>query len=112
MKTAARTLRHRRVRALVRGTADRPRLVVFRGSKVVSAQLVDDASQKVLASVTTQGKKPQPANVDTAKQLGGEIAKRAQAKKISEVVFDRAGFAYHGIVKAIAEGAREGGLKV
>lgn len=112
MKTLARSKRHDRVRSRIAGTAERPRLVVFRGAKTLSAQLVDDAAGKVLLTVTTAGKKPQPANTDAGTKLGAELAKRAAAKKVTTVVFDRAGYAYHGVVKAIADGAREGGLKL
>lgn len=107
MKTAARQSRHSRVRSRVAGTAERPRLVVFRGATTVSAQLIDDASGTVLASAV--GRK---ATVETGKQVGTALAKAAQAKKIDRAVFDRAGYAYHGVVKAVAEAAREGGVKI
>lgn len=107
MKTVARQARHRRVRTRVAGTAERPRLVVFRGSRTLSAQLIDDASGQTLFTVREAG-----VSVDTAKQVGAAVAKQAAAKKVTEVVFDRAGYAYHGNVRAIAEAAREGGLKL
>jgi large subunit ribosomal protein L18 len=107
MKTIARTSRHRRVRARVAGTAERPRLVVFRGTKTMSAQLVDDQAGTVLASAAEPA-----ATVAAGTKLGTAIAKSAKTKKIAAVVFDRAGYAYHGAVKAVAEAAREGGLTV
>jgi large subunit ribosomal protein L18 len=112
MKTEARERRHGRVRARLSGTAERPRLVVFRGSKILTAQLVDDAAQNVLLTVTTQGKKQPPLGAEAATQLGKKVAEGAKAAKISTVVFDRAGYRYHGLVKAVAEAAREGGLKL
>lgn len=112
MKTLARTRRHARIRSRINGTADRPRLVVFRGTKTLSAQLVDDVAGTILVTVTTAGKKPEPTNVAGAGKLGQALAKKAKTKKISTVVFDRAGYAYHGVVKALADGAREGGLTI
>lgn len=118
MKTLARQARHARVRSRISGTAGRPRLVVFRGSKTLSAQLVDDTAGKTLLTVTTAGKKPATkaghptVSVETAGKLGEELAKKASTRKISTVVFDRAGYQYHGVVKAVADGARQGGLKL
>ena len=107
MKTIARQRRHNRVRSVINGNAERPRLVVFRGNKTVSAQLVDDATGKVLLTAS------QPkASLASATAVGTDLAKQAKTKKVSTVVFDRAGYRYHGIVKAIAEAAREGGLKI
>lgn len=107
MKTESRNLRHARVRAIVHGTAERPRLVVFRGTKTLGAQLVDDVSGKTLAS-----RQVKPATVAQAAALGTEIAKAASAAKVNAVVFDRAGYQYHGIVKAVADAARENGLQL
>lgn len=107
MKTVARTARHRRVRARLSGTTDRPRLVVFRGSKTLSAQLVDDATGQVLLSAAESA-----VSVAAGQKVGAAIAKGAKTKKVTTVVFDRAGYAYHGVVKAVAEAAREGGLKL
>ena len=112
MKTLARQSRHARVRAKVVGSAERPRLVVFRGSKTLSAQLIDDEAGKVLLSVTTAGKKPTKVSIEAASKLGESLAKKAATKKITTVVFDRAGYQFHGVVKALAEGVRKGGLKV
>lgn len=107
MKTLARKTRHRRVRAVIAGTAERPRLVVFRGARTVSAQLVDDAASKVILTARTKG-----SGVKSGTAVGQSIAKSAKTKKIDKVVFDRAGYQYHGVVKAVAEAAREGGLTI
>lgn len=107
MKTAARANRHRRVRSQVAGTAERPRLVVFRGSTTLSAQLIDDSAGTVLASAVAK-----KVSVETGTQLGTDLAKAAKTKKIDRAVFDRAGYAYHGAVRAVAEAAREGGIKI
>lgn len=105
MKTVARASRHRRVRSQIRGTAERPRLVVFRGTATLAAQLIDDTAGTVLASATAK-----PATVESGKQLGAAIAKVAKTKQIDRAVFDRAGYAYHGVVRAIAEAVRAGGI--
>ncbi|MDO8600702.1 MAG: 50S ribosomal protein L18 [bacterium] len=105
--------RHKRVRAKVKGTAMRPRLSVFRSNANVFLQLVDDVSGKTLASAHTsvkKGKEKQALGVRAGK-AGEELAKKAHEKKIMNVVFDRGGYRYHGIVRAVAEGARKGGLK-
>lgn len=107
MKTAARTVRHRRVRKVVAGTAERPRLVVFRGTKTLSAQFIDDATGSVLLSASAKG-----ANIASGTKLGAELAKLAKAKKITTAVFDRAGYAYHGVVRAVCEAVRESGVTV
>jgi len=104
------------VRAKISGTANRPRLCVFRSLKYIYAQIVDDANGKILASVdsrkmSAQGGKNAKNDIATAGKIGVEIAKLAIAKKISEVVFDKRGYKYHGKVKALAEGARKEGLK-
>lgn len=107
MKTVARQARHRRVRSKIVGTAERPRLVVFRGSKTLSAQLVDDSTGTTLCTVREAG-----VSAEAAAKVGAAIAQQAAAKKVTTVVFDRAGYAYHGNVRALAEAAREGGLKL
>src|SRR5438093_11588856 len=108
--SAKRERRHARVRRKVTGTEARPRLVVFRSLKHIYAQLVDDAKNHTIATVTDQDvatmKKTQKAT-----EVGKRIAERAKAAGIKQVVFDRAGYQYHGRVKAVAEGAREGGLE-
>lgn len=107
MKTAARTSRHNRVRSRISGTAERPRLVVFRGATTVSAQLIDDTAGTVLASAAAK-----KTTVESGQKVGAAIAKAAKTKKIDRAVFDRAGYAYHGVVQAVAEAAREGGIKI
>ena len=104
-KQAKRLIRHRRVRAKIQGTAKVPRLCVFRSHQHIYAQLIDDDKGKTLASAQGQ------ANIKKAKEVGKLIAQQALEKKIAKVVFDRGGYKYHGRVKAVAEGAREGGLK-
>ena len=108
----ARLRRHRRVRGKITGTSERPRLVVFRSNKGIFAQLVDDEAGKTLASASwlqlrpTKGRK-----TEQAAEVGKALAAAARKAGIESCVFDRAGYLYHGRVKALAEGAREGGLK-
>ena len=106
--------RHNRVRGKISGTAARPRLDVFRSAKHIYAQLIDDEAGVTLAAASTMDKDFEGfgGNVEAATQVGKNIAKKALEKGITEVVFDRGGFVYHGRVKALAEGAREGGLKL
>ena len=105
-----RTKRHNRLRHKVSGTAARPRLAVFRSNKFVYAQIIDDVAGKTLAAVDSR-KESKGTPVEKAKAIGAEIAKKATAAKVTEVVFDRGGFRYQGVVAALADGAREGGLK-
>jgi large subunit ribosomal protein L18 len=109
----ARARRGRRVRAKVAGTAERPRLAVFRSNVGIYAQLVDDRSGRTLASVGFKSlpKSFKGTKTDQAREVGKLIADRAKHAGVETVVFDRAGYLYHGRVKALAEGAREGGLK-
>ena len=109
----ARLKRHRRVRAKISGTPERPRLNVFRSTKHIYAQLIDDVNGVTLASANTleKGFEGATGNIEAAKKVGLVLAERAKAKGIEEVVFDRGGYLYHGRVAALAEGAREGGLK-
>ena len=112
-KPAKRLKRRRRVRAKVSGTAERPRISVFRSNRGVSAQLVDDLTGRTLASVSwtesdLRGLKP----MEQAAKAGELLAQRATALGIESAVFDRGGYQYHGRVKALAEGVREGGLAV
>lgn len=102
-----------RVRKKVSGTAERPRLNVYRSSNHMYAQLVDDIAGKTLVEASTLSlkMKTKAGNVEAAKAVGAEIAKKAQAQSIGQVVFDRNGFLYHGRIKALAESAREAGLK-
>jgi len=121
-------MRHKRIRAKIVGTAVRPRLCVFRSGKHIYAQLVDDGKGRVLfaasdsnlknrASAKSKGKDEKgvhivsQAKVDKAREVGKLIAEKAKNSKIEKVVFDRGGYGYHGRIKAVAEGAREGGLK-
>jgi len=113
IKTAEdkRLKRRRRVRAKVSGTAQRPRISVFRSNRGVAVQLIDDASGRTLAAVNwTEGDLRGLAKMDQARRVGGLLAERAKAAGVETVVFDRGGYQYHGRVKALAEGAREGGL--
>jgi len=101
--------RHLRVRKKVEGTTERPRLVVFRSLKHIYAQLVDDASMRTLMTISDaklDGKK-----MEKSSEVGKQLAARAKEAGITRVVFDRAGYKYHGRVKAVADGAREGGLE-
>ncbi|MBI2042279.1 MAG: 50S ribosomal protein L18 [Candidatus Nealsonbacteria bacterium] len=108
-KQAKRKIRHKRIRAKITGTSKRPRLAVFRSAGHIYAQLIDDEKGKTLASASDlaikRGKKS-----ERAKEVGKLIAKVSIEKKIKGVVFDRGGYPYHGRIKALAEGAREGGL--
>ncbi len=104
--------RHRRVRARIHGTPERPRLVVFRSLKHISAQVIDDATGRTLVAASdAQVKSPGPVTIEIARAVGKLLAERAQGVKISKVVFDRGGRTFHGQVKALAEGARQGGLE-
>jgi large subunit ribosomal protein L18 len=104
---------HRRIRRAVRGTAARPRLSVFRSLKYLYAQLVDDAAGVTLAAASTRDKECGGAGktIEAARRRGALIARRAREQGIETVVFDRGGYLYHGRVKALADAAREGGLK-
>lgn len=108
-KVAKRAARHKRLRAKVTGTATRPRLAVYKSNTAVYAQLIDDEAGKTLGAVDSR--KEKGTRLESAKAVGTAIAKKAADAKITEVVFDRGGFQYQGIVAAVADGAREGGLK-
>lgn len=105
--------RHLRVRRKISGTESRPRLCVYRSNTNLYVQVIDDVAGNTLVSASTLDKeiKTKHANKEAAKELGALIAKKAKAKKIESVVFDRGGYIYHGVVKELAEAAREGGLK-
>jgi large subunit ribosomal protein L18 len=105
--------RHKRVRAQVSGTAERPRLDVFRSAKNIYAQIIDDVAGVTLCAAGSNEKDfgVYGGNCDAAKKVGLLLAERAKAKGIEEVVFDRGGYIYHGRVQALADAAREGGLK-
>ena len=105
--------RHDRVRGKISGTAEKPRLCVFRSENHIYAQIIDDVAGSTLVSASTveKGFDGKGGNCEAAKKVGAAVAERALQKGIEEVVFDRGGYIYHGRVKALAEGAREGGLK-
>lgn len=116
-----RTRRSRRVRARIRGTAARPRLSVFRSNRHITAQLIDDAAQRTIASASDRelapaakakkgAKAKQPSRRERAVLVGRTIAERARENKIGQAIFDRGRYRYHGLVAALAEGARAGGL--
>ena len=112
-KPVKRLKRRRRVRAKVRGTAERPRISVFRSNRGISAQLVDDVAGHTLAAVTwTEAPLRDKAPMEQATAAGKLLAERAQQAGITSAVFDRGGYQFHGRVKAFAEGIREGGLTV
>ncbi|MBQ8611482.1 MAG: 50S ribosomal protein L18 [Oscillospiraceae bacterium] len=113
-KNAARLRRHTRVRGKISGTAEMPRLNVFRSSKHIYAQIIDDVAGVTLVSASSMDKgfEANGGNAEGAKAVGVAIAKKALEKNITTVVFDRGGYVYHGRVQALAEGAREGGLKL
>lgn len=108
-----RLIRHKRVRGRLSGTNERPRLNVFRSAKHIYAQIIDDGAGTTLCSASTldKGFTGTTGNADAARQVGEAIAKKATKLGITDVVFDRGGFIYHGRVQALAEGARDGGLK-
>jgi len=111
-KREARLRRHRRVRGKVEGTAGRPRLTVFRSNRGIFAQLVDDEARRTLASASwTALGKPDGSKTEQAEAVGRALAEAAKKAGIESCVFDRGGYLYHGRVKALAEGAREGGLQ-
>ena len=114
-----RARRHRRIRGRVSGTAERPRVAVFRSSKQIYAQVVDDIAQATLCSASSLdlvksgglGDDATGGNVNGARAVGAELARRAKEKGITKVAFDRGGFRFHGRVKALADAAREGGME-
>lgn len=115
-KEENRARRHHSIRKRITGTAERPRLVVFRSSKHIYAQIIDDTAARTLASASDVAKKKDGVKLegdksDRAKLVGAALAKAGIAKGIKKVVFDRGGYKYHGRVSAVAEGAREGGLE-
>ncbi|WP_203334940.1 50S ribosomal protein L18 [Planococcus beigongshangi] len=113
-KNASRKKRHARVRSKITGTAERPRLNVFRSNKYIYAQLIDDMNGVTLASASSMDKDfsgEATGNVEAATKVGEAIAKKATEKGLKSVVFDRGGYLYHGRVKALADAARENGLQ-
>ena len=114
-KREARGRRHRRVRKKVRGTPRRPRLAVFRSSRHIYAQVIDDVHGRTVAAASTTEtdlRSGTTGTVDAAKSVGKLVGERAKAAGVETVVFDRGGFRYHGRVAGVADGAREAGLKV
>lgn len=116
MQLSGRERRHRRVRKRVRGTAERPRLCVFRSQRYIYAQIIDDDSGRTLAAAGSHERALLPeessrSNTAAAAAVGKAIGERAKAAGITRVVFDRGGYLYHGRVRALAEGAREAGLE-
>ena len=111
-KNVSRLRRHARVRRKVSGTAETPRLCLYRSNKNIQAQIIDDVKGVTLvASSSMTLKLDNGSNIDAASKVGEDIAKKALAKKIKKIVFDRSGYVYHGRVKALAEAAREAGLE-
>jgi large subunit ribosomal protein L18 len=107
-----RVVRHQRIRKRISGTAERPRLAVFRSLKHISAQIIDDTTGRTLAAASSLEKDLKATgNAEGAKLVGAKLAERAKAAGIERVVFDRGGFRYHGRVANLADGAREGGLE-
>lgn len=112
-KKEARVRRHRRVRAKVFGTGTRPRLAVYKSNRYLYAQLIDDSEGTTLAAFSSRSKEIKGETLrERAREIGREVAKEAKKKKLAGAVFDRGGFAYTGIIREVAEGAREGGLAV
>ena len=111
-KNVSRVRRHARVRAKISGTAEAPRLCVYRSNKNIEAQLIDDVKGVTLVSSSSMSLKLENgSNIEAAKLVGKDIAEKAVAKGLKKVVFDRSGYVYHGRVKALAEAAREAGLE-
>ena len=111
-KNAQRNKRHKRIRATIKGTPERPRLNVFRSNKGIYAQVIDDVNGVTLAQASSlEFKDVSGSNVEGAKVVGAAVAKKAIEKGIKNVIFDRGGYLYHGRVKALAEAAREAGLE-
>lgn len=110
-RNVSRVKRHERIRKNVSGTPNTPRLNVFRSNTNIYAQIIDDESGVTLVSASSLDMKLKGCNIENSKKVGNEIAKRALEKGITEVVFDRGGYKYHGKVLALATGARESGLK-
>lgn len=111
-KNAVRVRKHERVREKISGTTERPRLSVYRSNKNIAVQVIDDVKQVTLVASSSEALKlTNGNNIEGAKLVGADIAKKCLAKKIDTVVFDRGGYVYHGRVKALAEAAREAGLK-
>ena len=112
IKKADRRLRiHRSIRKKIKGVASRPRLSIFRSNSGIYAQLIDDENGVTISSISSKKLVLKGTKIEQSKQVGAELAKEASSKGISEIVFDRGGYLYHGRVQALADGVREGGLK-
>jgi large subunit ribosomal protein L18 len=111
MRLKGRELRHKRVRRKIMGTKRKPRLSVYRSLKHIYAQLIDDEKGQTLAVSSTIGMSNRSTKTEKSKVCGRALAEKAVSKRIKKVIFDRGGYKYHGRVKALADGAREGGLK-
>lgn len=110
LKSEKRAMRHKRVRAKVFGTSERPRLSVFRSNKHIFLQIIDDSQGRTIVSASDLKTKKKSTKTEIAREVGKALAQEAVKKGIKKVVFDRGGYKYHGRVRAVAEGAREGGL--
>jgi len=111
-RTTMRVIRHQRLRKRITGTAEQPRLSVYRSTKHLSAQIIDDVKGHTIAAVSTQEKGLEAGdNIAGAKKLGAALAARAKEQGVTKVVFDRGGYMYHGAIAGLADGAREGGLE-
>lgn len=115
-KRLMKDIRHRRIRKKIYGTENKPRLSIFRGSRTLFAQVIDDISSKTLIGIATHSKelkgKVKGPNIDGAKELGKIIAEKCKEKGIKEAVFDRGGYKYHGVIKSFAESVRQNGIKI
>lgn len=110
-RNKARLKRHYRIRNKIAGGASRPRLSIFRSNKGISVQLIDDENGKTLVAASTKELKLKGSNIENASKVGELIGKKAKDNNITEIVFDRSGYLYHGKIKALAEAARSAGLK-
>ena len=110
-RNEARLRRHARLRKKISGTSETPRFNVFKSNKAIYVQIIDDAKGHTLVSVSSKDLKLENNNIETCQKVGAEAAKKALAAGIESVVFDRGGYIYHGKIKALAEAAREAGLK-
>jgi large subunit ribosomal protein L18 len=111
LKRIKRNRRHARVRSVISGTTDRPRLAVFRSTSHIYAQIIDDSSGTTLVAASSKDSTTKAAKSELSTEVGNKIAELAKAKGINSVVFDRGGYRYHGRVKTLAEAARTGGLQ-
>lgn len=109
-------IRHKRIRKKIQGTEHKPRLSIFRGSRILFAQVIDDISSKTLVGIATNSKdlkgQVKSPNIDGAKKLGKMIAEKCKEKGIKEVVLDRGGYKYHGVIKSFADSVRQNGIKI